>query len=95
VHRKLQFLADFDFTIEHISGKSNTTADFLSRYPHKSTFVEQGTQTEMQNFNSKGAGAIHLIGGIPKHGIKCIAPAPFELKFCISVWVPCSTNVLL
>ena len=80
VHRKLQFLADFDFTIEHISGKSNTTADFLSRYPHKSTFVEQGTQTEMQNFNSKGAGAIHLIGGIPKHDIPIIFGGPKNVR---------------
>ena len=80
VHRKLQFLADFDFTIEHISGKSNTTADFLSRYPHKSTFVQQGTQTEIHNFKSDGAGAIHFIGCISDHNIPVICDGPKNVR---------------
>ena len=44
--RKLQELSTLRFTIRHISGKENAVADFLSRYPHRKTFINRETQTD-------------------------------------------------
>ncbi|OXT13164.1 hypothetical protein B9K06_26185, partial [Bacillus sp. OG2] len=35
VARWLDFLANYDFEIKYVSGKINTAADALSRYPHE------------------------------------------------------------
>ncbi len=45
--RRLQKLAMYSFDLEHIDGKRNTTADFLSRYVHKRRDKHVGTQTEV------------------------------------------------
>ena len=47
LHRKIQRLANFIFTIQHISGEENHIADFLSRYPYKRKYVNTHTQTEL------------------------------------------------
>ena len=44
--RKIQDLAEFRFQIEHIAGKANGTADFLSRYHYQNRANTVGTQTE-------------------------------------------------
>ena len=44
--RKLQRLGEYQFDIEHISGKNNSVADFLSRYMYASKGKDQTTQTE-------------------------------------------------
>ena len=44
--RKLQKLAEYNFVIQHMSGKQNGTADFLSRYLHKRRQTDQSVQTE-------------------------------------------------
>ena len=44
--RKFHKLDQLDFTIRHVSGSSNHISDFLSRYPHKISTRQTGTQTE-------------------------------------------------
>ena len=43
--RKCLKLTNFDFTIEHLSGLSNSLCDFLSRCPFNPKHLEKGTQT--------------------------------------------------
>ena len=43
--RKCLKLAKFDFTIEHLSGLSNSLCDFLSRFPFNPKHLEKSTQT--------------------------------------------------
>eukprot|EP00116_Pleurobrachia_bachei_P000279 sb/3460541/ len=52
--RKVQLLAEFDFDIRHISGESNTLADFLSRFPHRHRMVEASPISEMENLRGVG-----------------------------------------
>ena len=44
--RKTTLLANYDFKIRHIDGKSNTVADFLSRFPHLKRKTTVATQTD-------------------------------------------------
>ena len=44
LRRKIQTLAEYDFTIEHISGASNSVADFFSRYPFKKQLKDKAVQ---------------------------------------------------
>ena len=46
IQRMLADLAYFNLEVTHISGVSNTMADFLSRYPYKISKRHQVTQTE-------------------------------------------------
>ena len=50
LRRKIQSLADYSFTIEHISGVKNNIADFWSRYPHKKKFKDASTQCSGLNY---------------------------------------------
>ena len=45
LRRKIQAISEFNFEMEHVSGASNTIADFLSRYPFKVTLKDSSTQT--------------------------------------------------
>eukprot|EP00116_Pleurobrachia_bachei_P000848 sb/3461110/ len=55
--RKTTLLANYNFKIRHIDGKSNTVADFLSRFPHMKRTNTVATQTDMtmtkQTFNEQ------------------------------------------
>ena len=51
--RKIQTLAGFRFRLGHIAGKSNDTADFLSRYLHKNRGRTIGTQTGQEGKDSE------------------------------------------
>ena len=53
LRRKIQSLADYSFTIEHISGVKNNIADFWSRYPHKKTFKDASTQCSESNYANR------------------------------------------
>ena len=46
IHRRLQELAKYHFTIKHIEGSDNHVADFLSRYIYSSRTCDIGTQTD-------------------------------------------------
>ena len=50
LRRKIQSLAVYSFTIEHISGVKKNIADFWSRYPHKKTFKDASTQCSESNY---------------------------------------------
>ena len=45
--RLLNQLADFQFDIQHLAGKANNTADFLSRYIYKKRESHKQTQTRL------------------------------------------------
>lgn len=45
MRRKIQAVSEFNFEMEHVSGASNTIADFLSRYPFKVTLRDSSTET--------------------------------------------------
>ena len=47
LRRKIQSLAEFSFNIQHISGASNSIADFFSRYPFKKKFKDSATQCDL------------------------------------------------
>ena len=44
--RRINKLAEYQFTIRHVAGVDNGVADFLSRYIHKSRCAHAATQTE-------------------------------------------------
>jgi hypothetical protein len=47
MRRQIQSLAQYSLVIQHISGVSNSIADFLSRNPFKKQFRETGTQCNL------------------------------------------------
>lgn len=44
--RRLNKLADYTFSLQHLAGEMNSVADFLSRYVHKKREHSRATQTE-------------------------------------------------
>ena len=44
--RRLNKLADFRFSLQHIAGSANCTADFMSRYVYRRRDCDMGTQTD-------------------------------------------------
>ena len=62
LRRKIHAISEFDFEIRHVSGASNTIADFLSRYPFKTKMKDSSTQTS------------ELVSPVPK--LTASAPAP-------------------
>ena len=64
MQRKIEQLAPFNMKITHVSGTSNTFADFLSRYPFKTTHKNIAVQTEnIPHFAND-------------HQVKKLSPAP-------------------
>ena len=47
LRRKVQALAHYSFSIEHLPGKANHVADFFSRYPYKKKYRESATQCDL------------------------------------------------
>ena len=72
--RKLQELSTFRFDIQHISGKENVVADFLSRYPHRKYSVNKETQTDSISVNSLSDDPVLLPSNTPAPVIDIFPP---------------------
>lgn len=61
MRRKIQAVSEFNFEMEHVSGASNTIADFLSRYPFKVTLRDSSTQTAVTSPAESGAQRVNKV----------------------------------
>ena len=77
LHRKIQRLANFIFTIQHISGEENHIADFLSRYPYKRKYVDNHTQTEQCNEQTAEPSKINTLQAELEKATEMLIPADF------------------
>ena len=86
--RRFQELANFNFTIEHISGINNDVADFLSRYGMKSSMVERSTQTEeVQGNDQTPQGVVNSITPI------CVDTAQHARDECVAISSPICDDI--
>ena len=60
--RKIQKLAQYRFSIQHIAGKElHNTADFLSRYLHKRQHADEATQTTAEDLLPTSTSHVNMV----------------------------------